>query len=216
MKQTLYVILATSILCLMIAMPAFATKAGEIKDNVYTDTDYKFSFKIPDGWGTDVKSSKSAIRISMTQNSAPVPQQFQSGGKDYAQVPTLSVFVDTTSVTADQFIKNLTDPKFKSEQKKYFMQKLTIISKPFEVQKEKDVTIANAIAKAVEYKQRYTVEINEAGSDKANIVTDYKGGSIFAAVRDGKIYLFHIVYEYQYNAQYMGIFNAVTSSFKLQ
>jgi len=214
MKNVLCVILAAGMLCMVAAAPVFAAKAGDIKDNVYTDTDYKFSFKVPDGWGADVKSSKSPIRITMTQNSAPVPQQFQNGGEDYAQIPTFTVLVDTTSVTADQFMKNLTDPKFKSEQKKFFMQKLTIISKPFDVQNEKSINIAGASAKSVQYKQRYTVEVNERGSDKSNVVTDYKGGGIFVVVKDGKVYVFHMIYEYQYNSQYLGLFDAVTASLK--
>jgi len=214
MKYTLCVMVAVGLFCILIAVPAFAIKSGEVKDNVYTDTDYKFSFKVPDGWGVDVKNSKSAVRVTMTQNSAPVPQQFQGGGEDYAQIPTLAVLVDTTSVTADQFLKNLTDPKFKSEQKKFFMQKLTIISKPFDVQNEKSLNAVGGAAKSVQYKQRYTVEVNERGSDKADVITDYKGGAIFAVVKDGKIYIFHIIYEYQYNAQYLGLFDAAVGSLK--
>jgi hypothetical protein len=103
------------------------------------------------------------------------------------------------------------------------MQKLSIISKAHDVLKEKDMNIAGIAAKIGEYKQYYTVEVSERitdgadrGSDKAKIITNYKGGTIFVGVKDGMVFLFHMIFEYQYNAQYMGMFNGLISTLKFE
>ncbi len=216
MKKAVYMILLAGLAIMVISAPAWAKKAGEVKDGKYIDGDYKFSFTVPDGWGVDIKQSKSPLRLVMTQNQAPIPQHFLNGGEDYAQTPTMVVFADTTSLTAEQFLNALNDSNVKSEQKKFFLQKLTIITKPHDVLKEKDITIAGIPAKVGEYKQLYQVDVSVRGTDKSNQVTNYKGGSIFIGVKNNMVYLFYIIFEYQYNNQYIGIFNAILGTLKIE
>jgi hypothetical protein len=199
----------------MIAAPVLAKKAGEVKDDVYTDGTYKFSVKVPTGWSPTIKDDRSPLRLVMTQKSYPAPPQFQAN-RDYTQIPTISILVDTTSLTVDQFVDSLLDSKCKTKQKQFFVKNMPLIAKVHEVLKRSNVTIGDVKALALDIRQAYTVEVAQAGSDMATVVQDYKSGKIFAAVRNGKIYIIHGICEYKLNSSYDEFFNGVFTSLKFE
>ncbi len=207
MKKSLYIALAIVLAIFVISAPAMAKKAGEVKDDVYTDHDYKFSFKIPPGWSAKISKSKKPDRIVLTQKSYAVPQQFQGGVKeDYAQIPTVIVIADTTSLKVGEFVDSLLNDKFKSDQKKYFMRKMKLISRSHEIMKRREITVAGAKSIQLEARQQYTIEIPQEGSDKADVVTDFKGGAMFFTVRDGRIFIIYTIYEWYYNTLNLDLF----------
>ncbi|MCP4570588.1 MAG: hypothetical protein GY841_23635 [FCB group bacterium] len=217
MKKSYSLIMAIILALCLISAPVMAKKAGEIKDKVYTDKDYKFSMQIPEGWSTKIGKDNRPDRMALDEKSYPYPQHFQGGGKeDYAQIPMMIVLVDTCSIPVDKFLENLLDSKYKSGQKKYFMKKLRLISKTHEILKQKDITFHKAKAIQIEARQAYSIEVAERGSDRADVVSDFKGGAMFLTVRDGKIFVFHMIYEYTYNMQYQDTFNRLISSLKFE
>lgn len=197
----------------IVGVPVQAKKIGEINENVFTDNDHGFSIHVPGGWSSTIGSkSKVPLRLTLTQNSYPVPRAFQGGNEDYAQIPTVMVFADTTSLTVDKFVEGLQDSEFKSKQKDYFMKKLKLISKPHDVQKSQEISFADNKAIIQSVRQAYSIEVSNRGSSRADVVNDYKSGSIFFTVRDGKVYIIHLISEYQQSANYAELFNTLVSS----
>jgi len=224
MRKRLYAVVVIMIIVCCACATAWAGKAGEIKDDVYTDIVFNFSFKIPTGWSASIKDAKSALRISMNQKSYPVPEQFKAH-PDYAQIPTITVLADTTSLTVDQFLDNLLDGKTKSKQKDFFLRNLALISRPHEVLKRSDATVAGAKAIQLDVRQQYSLEVAKppdpdddqaAGSDRADVVNDFKAGIIFVTVRDGKVLAIHGICEYKLSAQYKDSFGALFNSLMLK
>lgn len=222
--KKLVMLLGTTVLLITLAVsPLSAKKAGIIANDTYTDDEFGFSFATPNGWSIEVKNAKSLIRVAMTQKSYPSPKHFQGGGEDYTQIPTITVFADTTTLTVENFVKSLFDPEVKSEQKKFFMQKLAIISKPHDILKSKDVNIAGVTGKIIEAKQRYTTEVAEKGTaddpergtDKSKIVTNHKGGAILFVVKGDKVYVIHLICEFEFYGQNSDLFNSILGSLKL-
>ena len=205
MKKLLTITLAIVILFSFAVTPVMAKKAGEVKDDVYTDGTYGFSFKIPAGWSHKISSSKKPDRIVLSQKSYPVPRAFQEN-RDFAQIPTITLLADTTSETAEGFFNKLMDSKFKSKQKDYFMKKLRLISRPHEVLKKMEVIVQKAKTVQLEARQQYTVEVPQRGSDRADVFSDFKAGGLFLTVRDGNVFAIQIMYEHQYYAQYNDLF----------
>jgi hypothetical protein len=201
------------VLCLL-AMPAAAKKAGEIKDNVYTDSDYGFSFQVPSGWSVNIKASKSALRLAMNQTSPIPPRHFEGDLRDYMQIPVISVLVDTCSVPVDTFIHRLQDAGYKSKQKEYFMTQLKLISKPHEIMKSKDVTLGSDKGTILQVRQAYMTEVAQRGSDRADVINDYKAGSVLFTVRGGHVYIFHMICEYQSSEPILTLFDAMINSLK--
>jgi hypothetical protein len=222
-KRFVYVAVTVCFVVTLWAVPGFTKQAGEIKDGVYTDKDYQFSLKIPVGWSAKVKEAKSALRLSMDQTSAVPPEHLTGDLRDYMQIPTVVVIVDTTSLTVGQFIDNLLSPKFESKQKDGMLRLLKLISRPHEVLKRSEITFENAPATMIEARQPYEMEVSGRGaeldadsldSDRANVINDHKYGSMFFTVRDGHIYAIHLICEYKTSSSIVEIYNAMIGSLK--
>jgi hypothetical protein len=196
----------------IMAVPVWAAKAGEIKDDIYTDNEYGFSFAIPAGWSANVKKAKYVLRVALDQKSPTPPRQFQGDLRDYMQIPAIKVLVDTTSLTVDQFVDSLLDPDFKSKQKKGLLKSLDLISKPYDIQKKGPLTFQGAKAYMIEARQSYSMEVSSSGSDRADVINDYKSGAIFLTVREGRVYIFHFICEYQTSEPIFKIFNGLINS----
>ena len=213
-KRKLTLALALLLTLSLIGIPAQAKKAGEIKNDVYTDLEYNFSFNTPAGWSAKIGNTGKVLRIGLDQTSAVPPRHFQGDLRDYMQIPTIRVLVDTTSLSVDAFIDKLLDPNFKSKQKTGLMKYLTLLGKNPEIQKRSNITFADIKATTLEARQAYSMEVSTRGSDRADVVNDYKYGSIFFSVRDGRIYIFHMICEYQTSGPLINIFNSLIASLK--
>jgi hypothetical protein len=215
MKKSICVALTCLILVAMTVVPASAKKAGEVKDDVYTDGSYKFSLKVPTGWAPSIREEKSPLRLVLTQKSYPVPEQFQDR-RDYAQIPTMSVLVDTTSLTVDQFTDNLLDTKSKSKQRAFFLKNMPLINRNHDILKRSPVTAGDAKAIALEVRQEYSLEVAQPGSDMADVVQDYKSGQIYITVKNGLVYVIHGICEYKLNSSYKQFFDGIFASLKFE
>jgi hypothetical protein len=206
--------LAVVFLFSLVSIPVNAEKAGEIIEDVYTDNTYGFSFGVPTGWGAKMKKSKSALRVTLTQKSPVPPRHFQGDLRDYMQIPTIRVLVDTTTKAVDQFVDELLDSEFKSKQKKNMMKMLSLISKPHEVQKRRTLTVGGVRAVILEARQAYTMEVSVGRSDRAEVVQDFKSGAIFFTVREDKLIVFHLICEYQTGGPIIGTYQAILESLR--
>lgn len=197
-----------------IGAPVQAKKAGEVKDSVYQDGTYNFSFTVPDGWSTSVKSSKYALRLTMDQKSPVPPYQFRGNLRDYMQIPTMAVIVDTTSLGANEFVDSLLSSTFESKQKKFMDKYLKIFSRPYELVKRQEVTFQGKLSVMMEARQAYEITVAQQGSDKADVVNDNKYGTVFVTVRDGDVYLITMICEYRTSQQIVDMYNRMISSLK--
>ncbi len=211
-----FVGIAVSVVLLIacIGTPIQAKKAGDVKDNVYHDETYDFSFAVPDGWSTSIKSSKYALRLTMDQKSPVPPYQFRGNLRDYMQIPTMAVIVDTTSLEANAFVDSLLSPTFDSKQKKFMDKYLKIFSRPYEMVKRQEVTFKGKLAVMMEARQPYEITVAQQGSDKADVVNDNKYGTVFVTVRDGHVYLITMICEYRTSQQIVDMYNELISSLK--
>lgn len=208
-------IAATVVLCIaFIGTPVDAKKAGEVKDNVYHDNSYDFSLQIPDGWSASIKTDKNALRMTMDQKSPVPPYQFQGGLRDYMQIPTMAVMVDTTSLGAGEFVDSLLSSSFESEQKKFMYKYLKIISRSHELVKRKEVTFAGNLSVMMEARQPYEITVAKGTSDKSDVINDNKYGTIFVTVRDGEVYVISMICEYRTSQQILDMYNEMINSLK--
>lgn len=217
-----YVSIAVTVVLIIvfIGTPVEAKKAGEVKDNIYRDSDYDFSMQIPDGWSTSIKNAKYALRMTMDQKSPVPPQQFQGNLRDYMQIPTMAVIVDTTSLGATELFDSLLSSSFESKQKKFMDKYLKIVSRPYNVVKRKEVTFAGQVAIFFEARQPYEITVakevtpNQPASDKADVVNDNKYGTIFLTVRGGHVYLISMICEYRTSEAILDMYNRMIASLK--
>jgi len=107
------------------------------------------------------------------------------------------------------------------------LEKLRIISRSYEVERIKKMTLTNADAAMLVAKQQYSVEVVasksvkgaadevDRSSDRAEIITGYYNGAILCAVRNGKAYIFHMICDRAFYASNEQVFLSIINSLKL-
>ena len=209
-------------LALLILAPAAdarrkVTKAGEMKDGVYTDRTYKFSIKVHDNWQIRINKDEDPERIVLIQKKYGIPADYVDA-PDYTEIPKLTLYVDTTSLGPYAFLDSLTHDDFKSDQKDDiksefdFLQLQEIIPmgrSPWKVDDEAGLVWTG--------QSKYVKEVQtSAGSIGGKRVYGSYGGTI-AAVKHGKhIFLFHMMCEWPYFETVMGEVNQMLGSFTFE
>ncbi len=219
MKIFLTFVLCFALVLSFVSAPVEAKKVGEVKEDIFTDNDHKFSMLTFNEWSVKIGSkSKSPLRLTMLQKSFAVSQEFQGAGKeDFAQIPTIKVLVDTCSASLEDFIAGLTDPKKKrTKQEKFFLKNLLLIKKPHEIKKSSDVTLQDAKAKILSVRQSYVKEVSQSGSDRATVVNGFISGYIFVTIREGKVYVVTLCSEYKQENNYISKWNQIVGSLKFE
>jgi hypothetical protein len=173
--------------------------AGEVENAVYTDNTYHFSLAMPDAWSYSLKKSKGEIRLILTKKQYDTPIQFQQA-PNYTTAPRIIVYVDTTSLTTDQFVDSLLSEKFKSKQKNRIISEFKILNGPFLLKKRSKMEAGGISGVRIAGQQRYTIEVQRSGSesDRGDVVTDFYGGSIFFAKEGNNIVIMHMICEWRY------------------
>jgi len=174
-------------------------KAGEIKENVYTDAKYGFRLTLHENWKPRVNDADDAARLVLTQRNYAIPTKYKDA-PDYTKIPRLVVYVDTTSTSAPVFIDSLVSQNFKSKQKSAMVGELEFLQ-------EKDITpkgkarieLAGTTGFFWKGQSKYVKEIAESASATTGR-REYGnyGGAIYAVNRDQYIILFHVMCEWEF------------------
>ena len=188
-------------------------KAGKVKDLVYTDKKYDFSFSINKGWKSAVQLDKENFRVVLTQRSYETPHDYLNA-PEYTKVPRIVVYADTSSISTLVFLDSLVSGTYSSDQKKEILKEFEIIDEQaIEEGTERDKTVT---------RKRRTITIDELPAalweGKANYrkyvstsvsaiggkrVYGAYGGGIVVAKKDNTIVLFHVISEWDYFANIM-------------
>lgn len=207
MKKLLISLLVGLMLVPMVQARRKTPKAGEIDGNVYTDKVYGFKLTIQENWKPRVNKEEEKVRLTLTQKNYAIPPDFLNA-PDYTKIPRISVYVDTTSMGAFDFIDSLMSPTYKSDQK-------DDIIKEFEILQNSDAYDDEVVERGrsrlevagesgllwkgqVKYKQIVQTSASSVGG---KLVRSSYGGAIGAIKHGDNIYLFHVMCEWPYVAQ---------------
>jgi len=188
-------------------------EAGKVKDLVYTDKKYDFSFSINKGWNYNIQANKENFRVVLTQKNYETPHDY-TDTPEYTKVPRIVVYADTSSISALVFLDSLVSGTYSSEQKKEILREFEILNEQaVEEGTERDKTVT---------RKRRTITIDELSAalweGKANYrkyvstsisaiggrrVYGAYGGGVVVAKKDNTIVLFHVISEWDYFANIM-------------
>lgn len=173
--------------------------AGQVDNSVYTDDDYGFALAIPAAWDYSIKKAKSPVRLVLVKKQYDIPLHFQHA-PNYTTIPKITVYVDTSSLTPDQFADSMLSEGFKSKQKNNIFQEFKNMFGNFQLKKRSRMNAGEIPGVRISTQLRYTLEVQRAGSesDRADVVSDFYGGSIFFAKKDKYIIMLNLVCEWRY------------------
>jgi hypothetical protein len=188
-------------------------EAGKVKDLVYTDKKYDFSFSINKGWKYAVQLDKENFRVVLTQRSYETPHDYLDA-PEYTKVPRIVAYADTSSISALVFLDSLVSGTYSSDQKKEILKEFEIINEQAVeegterdktvTRKRRTITIDELTAALWEGKANYrkyvSTSVSAIGGKR---VYGAYGGGIVVAKKDNTIVLFHVISEWDYFANIM-------------
>ncbi len=187
--------------------------AGTVENGVYTDDTYKVSLNVPDAWDYSIKKSKSPVRVILLKKQYDIPIQFQNA-QSYVTVPRVVLYIDTTSLTVDQFVDSLLTEKYKSKQKNEILSAFQSLYGNIQLKKRAKIT-GDIPGIRIATQLKYTKEVPRGGSsaDQADVVSDFYGGSIFFTKDGDNIIMLQLVCEWRYftslEQDFVGIVNGL-------
>jgi len=191
------------------------SKAGEISDSVYTDNKYNFSLVISDKWDTSIKKDDSKVRLILIKKQYDIPNEYRHA-PTYTQVPKVIVYVDTSSLPTPVFVDSLISDKFKSGQKNEMLQEFKLLFGDFVPEKRSKMSVGDVEGIKVSGERRYTLNVQRQGidGDRADLVTNYYGGSLFFIKKENTLIIFHFICEKVYFTAEDADFTKLIESFK--
>ncbi len=173
--------------------------AGSVENGTYLDDIYNVSLVIPDAWDFSLKKSKSPVRIILSKKQYDIPIQFQNA-PNLTTVPKIVMYIDTTSLNVDQFVDSLLSEQYKSKQKNNILSQFKSLFGNALVKRRSKQSIGDITGVRIATQMKYTVEVPWAGSesDRADVVSDFYGGSTFFAKDGNNIVMLQLVCEWRY------------------
>ena len=214
MKRILIALILTA-LVFSVAGARKKDKAGAVKDRVYTDSKYNFTLEIPEVWKYNIKKSKDNIRLILTKKQYEIPTQFDRA-PSYTTVPKVTVLIDTTSRSLDIFVDSMLADKFNSKQKKSILSEFPILFGDYRLKKRSKMSVEGTEGVMITAQMRYTIQVQRPGSesDKADVVSDFYGGSVFFVKHGSDVLMFHFICEWRYFEIYLQEFVSLVEGLK--
>jgi hypothetical protein len=191
------------------------SKAGKIKDDVYTDNKYGFSLVIPDKWDASIKKDDSKVRLVLIKKQYDIPNEYRHA-PTYTEIPKVTVYVDTTSMPAGIFLDSLLSDKYKSDQKNDMLQEFKLLFGDVMAVRRSKMQIGDIEGVIMTGERRYSINVQRQGidGDRADLVTNYYGGSLFLVKKGDYIIIFHFICEKVYFAAEDMDFTKLLEGFK--
>jgi len=172
-------------------------KTGQVKENVFTDTRYGFTFEKNDAWKFKTPKEKpdepQLFRFELQKTSFQLPKERQFAPESWTAAYG-GFFIDTTSLNLEQFKTLLTTENRKHKQKKKLAKYAEIIRDGIFVA-EKRYTLGNlGEGHRLTFKEEYDAQIVDIKGDY-NIITDFLMGEVYFTVKAGKVYGFFFTVE---------------------
>jgi hypothetical protein len=220
MKKLVIFILAGLMLAPMADARRKKPKSGALSDGVFTDATYGFQLTVHENWKARLSKKDDNVRLTITKKNYGIPNDFLNA-PDYTKIPRIVVYVDTTGMGTHEFVDSLTSETFKSKQKKE-------IVKEFEILQQSDIYDGGVVSKGkarleidgesgllwkgqVKYKQIVSTSASSVGG---KLVRSSYGGAIGAVKQGNNIYLFHVMFEWAFEATVMAEIEMTIRSLK--
>ena len=208
------------ILTMLLAFGISTSQAGRVKDlsgtvenNVYKDKKYNFSLTLNDDWKSTLQKNEDNFRILLTQRNYDIPAGYISA-PDYTQIPRIVLWTDTTSMNAFAFLDSLVSITWRSNQKKELLKEFEILNEIPAAGTRRDaavprgrrpVDVGGEQGLLWQAKSKYVKEIEtSAGALAGTRVNGAYGGAIAAVKKGDRIFVFHLMTEWDFFDSVLG------------
>lgn len=181
--------------------------SGKVENNVFTDKKYGYSMTLNDNWKYTLQKNDDNYRLLLIQRNYEIPAGYINA-PDYTQIPRIVLWTDTTSLHPFAFLDSLVGESWRTEQKKELMREFEILNAMPAAGSRREAAIPRG-RKPVDVggeqgllwqaRSKYAKEIEtSAGSLAATLVNGSYGGAIVAVKKNDRIFVFHLMTEWDF------------------
>jgi hypothetical protein len=169
-------------------------KVGTVKENLYTDNLYGFTFQAFDNWkfaGIDKEDTTKPKqrRFVLVQKNYHIPTR-RGGNQENYTPPTLGLWVDTSSLPIDTFAVEIADRKTKLKARKLLAKDFPLLRKGnFEQQGAIQIGGANGIIQ--KYRMEYEAQLYNRATDYYSVIEELLLGDLYIVEKDGRMFVFY-------------------------
>ncbi len=191
-------LLVGAVVCLGIATGAIAKeKTAEVDGEVLTDKIYEYTFTKNENWKFKVLKEEPEeprfLRFEFTKAAYQMPPKRAFSPETWT-VTFGGFFVDTTSLTAQQFADEVVQGEWNEDQRKAIAKKFDLL-RDGELNEVLDVQIgALGMGLCMTYSEEYDVQIRDRLGDY-DVITDRLIGDLYFTVFGGRVYGLYFVSE---------------------
>lgn len=171
---------------------------GSADGNFFRDSAYGFTLQKYDNWkfGKIDKEEPGKPRMTrcvITQKSVSYPPEYM-GNEDKFTMPTIGVFIDTSSIALEAYAAELADRKSKSASRKELTKDFAVLGKGSFVE-QGPITIDGQRALAMHFRQDYEVQLYDRIKDQYKLKEDAILGDVYLTKRGSIFYILTLTCE---------------------
>jgi hypothetical protein len=181
--------------------------SGTVENNVFTDKKYNYTLTLNENWKYTLQKNEENFRLLLIQRNYEIPAGYVNA-PDYTQIPRIVLWSDTTSLHPFAFLDSLVSDGWRSPQKKELLKEFEIInvvpaagtSREAAIPRgRKPVDVGGEQGVLWQAKSKYVKEIElSAGAQAGTRVNGAYGGAIVAVKHDNRIFVFHLMTEWDF------------------
>jgi len=171
-----------------------SNKTGVIEKNIFTDGKYNYQFTIPSNWKAKTEKEPSPIRVVLQKTKI---ERYGSAyfNQTQANIPTLFVCVESTSLEVDSFCKLIVENPQKLPNSAIYLYRLEFFTTSEVVDRGK-MQVDGLPAQKIYLRKRYfkLVQDPRAGygePDNTTLVEDFLLGLVVVFKKEDKVFFIH-------------------------
>ncbi|MEE8150047.1 MAG: hypothetical protein V3T75_06295 [candidate division Zixibacteria bacterium] len=182
-------------------------QSGKVKDNIYVDSKYGFKITMNEDWKYSLRKEKDNYRLLLTKRKYEIPADY-TNAPDYTQIPRIIIWTDTTSLPTFAFLDSLVSKTWNTKQKKELLKEFEILAsdissgsrrEKFVPRGRKPVKLSGEQAILWQARSTYVkdVAVTSSGLASKRVIGAY-GGAIVVVKKGNRVYVFHLMTEWDY------------------
>lgn len=173
--------------------------AGYVKDGVFYDAKYDYSFSVNENWSDRIRKNKENYRIVLVQKNYGIPPHYQNA-EVYTLVPRVVVYMAKTTMRPGQFVDSLFSDSWDSDIKSEIRKEFDLLNEQDIVPKgrnriEIDGNLADVWQGEAKYAKNVTTSASALGGKRVN--SSY-GGTIVAVKNGDQMLVFQVMAEKEF------------------
>lgn len=201
-KLVSFISIAFFFLVMVQSTPAKQEKTGRIEKDTLVDERYGYELRVLSNWRMQLEKEPSLVRSTITKKNYQVNKASNLFAEERL-IPTIIIFVDTTSLSLPEIENSLIQGKGTFRNKDEYLMKLDAIAS-YELIKTQDVALDSIKGKVYGYKKSYLRQVIDPsaryGPEGATSVTkeDYYLGEVVVLKKGVNLYLIQFTDESEY------------------